>query len=398
MSSSFLNKSNNISNSSNYSYSSIEFTLIKDNYKYIINIPNIKTISAIKEACYNLFYPIRGKFKIFFRNKDLMPFIEVPIHQYFKNLTKANIIVVIENDEQIINEDNNINNNNNNETELNNNNNNNHYETDINNLKNNNNNNITNNNNLNATMNLPQANYNDISILNQSSINPINHLNKSMENPNKNNNNNNVDRLLCIDCKNNIINYFCRDCNIFLCSNCVEKFDSFHNNHNTLKISYEDIPNSAKKYKKLIEIETNDLEKKFENFEIRKKEINLPNIEDFENTQKIKISEYIENGKKIQNENQYEGFGIRDDIDANKTINEINDKLLNFNIKNKNNNNDDFEVNSFKELNEIEKKIKEVKKNINDCVIREKNKRDIVVNIRPYMKELDELIKSLEKN
>ena len=388
MSSSFLNKSNN---SSNYSYSSIEFTLLKDNYKYIINIPNIKTISAIKEACYNLFYPIRGKFKIFFRNKDLMPFIEVPIHQYFKNLTKANINVVIENEEQIIDED--INNNNN-ETDLSNNNNNNHYETDIHNIKNNN---INNNNNLNVSLNLPKSNYNDISILNQSSINPINHLNKSMENPNKNNNNF-VDRLLCIDCKNNIINYFCRDCNIFLCSNCVEKFDSFHNNHNTLKISYEDIPNSAKKYKKLIEIETNDLEKKFENFEIRKKEINLPNIEDFENTQKVKISEYIENGKKIQNENQYEGFGIRDDIDANKTINEINDKLLNFNIKNKNINNDDFEVNSFKELNEIEKKIQEVKKNINDCAIREKNKRDIVVNIRPYMKELDDLIKSLEKN
>ena len=389
MSSSFLNKSNN--NSSNYSYSSIEFTLLKDNYKYIINIPNIKTISAIKEACYNLFYPIRGKFKIFFRNKDLMPFIEVPIHQYFKNLTKANINVVIENEEQIIDEDVN---NNNNETDLSNNNNNNHYETDIHNIKNNN---INNNNNLNVSLNLPKSNYNDISILNQSSINPINHLNKSMENSNKNNNNF-VDRLLCIDCKNNIINYFCRDCNIFLCSNCVEKFDSFHNNHNTLKISYEDIPNSAKKYKKLIEIETNDLEKKFENFEIRKKEINLPNIEDFENTQKVKISEYIENGKKIQNENQYEGFGIRDDIDANKTINEINDKLLNFNIKNKNINNDDFEVNSFKELNEIEKKIQEVKKNINDCAIREKNKRDIVVNIRPYMKELDELIKILEKN
>ena len=388
MSSSFLNKSNN---SSNYSYSSIEFTLLKDNYKYIINIPNIKTISAIKEACYNLFYPIRGKFKIFFRNKDLMPFIEVPIHQYFKNLTKANINVVIENEEQIIDEDVN---NNNNETDLSNNNNNNHYETDIHNIKNNN---INNNNNLNVSLNLPKSNYNDISILNQSSINPINHLNKSMENSNKNNNNF-VDRLLCIDCKNNIINYFCRDCNIFLCSNCVEKFDSFHNNHNTLKISYEDIPNSAKKYKKLIEIETNDLEKKFENFEIRKKEINLPNIEDFENTQKVKISEYIENGKKIQNENQYEGFGIRDDIDANKTINEINDKLLNFNIKNKNINNDDFEVNSFKELNEIEKKIQEVKKNINDCAIREKNKRDIVVNIRPYMKELDELIKILEKN
>ena len=396
MSSSFLNKSNNISNS-NYSYSSIEFTLIKDNKKYIINIPNIKTISAIKEECYNLFYPIRGKFKIFFRNKDLMPFIEVPIYQYFKNLTRANIIVVIENEEQIINEDNN--NINNNETELNNNNNDNdnnnnkHYETDINNLKNNKNN-INNNNNLNVTMNLPKSNYNDITILNQSSINPINHLNKSMENPNKKNN---ASRLLCIDCKKNIINYFCRDCNIFLCSNCVEKFDSFHNNHNTLKISYEDIPNSAKKYKKIIEIETNDLEKKFENFETRKKEINLPNIDDFENNQKIKINEYIENGKKIQNENQYEGFGIRDDIDANKTINEIIEKLLKFNVNNKNNNNkEDFEVKSFNQLNEIEKKIKEIKKNINDCVVREKNKRDIVANIRPYMKELDDLIKSLE--
>ena len=296
-----LNKSNNISNS-NYSYSSIEFTLIKDNNKYIVNIPNIKTISAIKEECYNLFYPIRGKFKIFFRNKDLMPFIEVPIYQYFKNLTKANIVVVIENEEQIINEDNN-NNINNNETENNNDNNDNEkkqYETDINNINNNNNNNNNINNNLNISMNLPKPNYNDITILNQSNINPINHLNKSMENPNKKNN---IGRLICIDCKNNIINYFCRDCNIFLCSNCVEKFDSFHNNHNTLKISYEDIPNSAKKYKKIIEIETNDLEKKFENFEIKKKEINLPNIEDFENTQKVKINEYIENGKKIQNEN-----------------------------------------------------------------------------------------------
>ena len=45
----------------------------------------------------------------------------------------------------------------------------------------------------------------------------------------------------------------------------------------------------------------------------------------------------------------------------------------------------------------LKKKIKEFKKNINDCVVREKNKRDIVVNIRPYMKELDDLIKSLEK-
>ena len=396
---SILNKSNKNLNSSNYSYSSIEFTLLKDSYKYIINIPNIKTISAIKEACYNLFYPIRGKFKMFFRNKDLMPFIEVPIYQYFKNLTKANIVVVIENEEQIINDDNN-NNINNNETENNNNNNNNDnndkkiYETDINNINNNNNNNINNTNNLNISMNLPKSNYNDITILNQSNINPINHLNKSMETPNKKNN---IGRLLCIDCKNNIINYFCRDCNIFLCSNCVEKFDSFHNNHNTLKISYEDIPNSAKKYKKIIEIETNDLEKKFEKFEIKKKEINLPNIEDFENTQKVKINEYIENGKKIQNENQYEGFGIRDDIDANKTINEISEKLLKFNINKKINKNEDFEIKSFNELNEIEKKIKEFKKNINDCVVREKNKRDIVVNIRPYMKELDDLIKSLEK-
>ena len=157
-----LNKSNKNINSSNYSYSSIEFTLLKDNLNYIINVSNIKTISAIKEACYNLFYPIRGKFKMFFRNKDLMPFIEVPIYQYFKNLTKANIVVVIENEEQIINEDNN-NNINNNEIENNNDNNDNEkkqYETDINNINNNNNNNI--NNNLNISMNLPKSNYNDI--------------------------------------------------------------------------------------------------------------------------------------------------------------------------------------------------------------------------------------------
>ena len=63
MSSSFINKNN--STSSNYSYSSMEFTLINDKAKYVINLPNIKPISAIKEACYNLFYPIRGKFKIF---------------------------------------------------------------------------------------------------------------------------------------------------------------------------------------------------------------------------------------------------------------------------------------------------------------------------------------------
>ena len=57
--------------------------------------------------------------------------------------------------------------------------------------------------------------------------------------------------MMCVDCKNTFIYYYCRNCNCFLCRNCKERYDSFHFNHKSCIINPENLTECMRLYIKI---------------------------------------------------------------------------------------------------------------------------------------------------
>ena len=323
--------------------SKLEVTLTFNGKTEIIFVDNKKNISTIRDMVYNIFYPIQGKFQLIYKLKDISPFEDIPLYKYFKNLMKISITVNPINPQNFLQK-------------------------------------------------------NELSTFNKS-LQDVTEIDKNeasfgADNQSQINNTQNPllekDRLLCNNCHTEIITNFCRNCNLFLCKFCSEKYSSPHHDHLIANINVADIEKSAKNYKDIVNKDCFITGKKFEEYKEIFKDI---------------INKYNNNDKEINEENINDNF-INNDINSN--LENINNMI---NQDNENNNNKDenkkelYEENNNieniqeKENNNLENnKENNIKENENANVInnnkKEKEKRDIR-DVDKWLSDMEEKIEKL---
>ena len=323
--------------------SKLEVTLTFNGKTEIIFVDNKKNISTIRDMVYNIFYPIQGKFQLIYKLKDISPFEDIPLYKYFKNLMKISITVNPINPQNFLQK-------------------------------------------------------NELSTFNKS-LQDVTEIDKNeasfgAENQSQINNTQNPllekDRLLCNDCHTEIITNFCRNCNLFLCKFCSEKYSSPHHDHLIASINVADIEKSAKNYKDIVNKDCFITGKKFEEYKEIFKDI---------------INKYNNNGKEINEENINDNF-INNDINSNlENINNmINQDNENNNNKEENKKELDEENNNIKNIQEKENnnlennKENNIKENENANVInnnkKEKEKRDIR-DVDKWLSDMEEKIEKL---
>ena len=323
--------------------SKLEVTLTFNGKTEIIFVDNKKNISTIRDMVYNIFYPIQGKFQLIYKLKDISPFEDIPLYKYFKNLMKISITVNPINPQNFLQK-------------------------------------------------------NELSTFNKS-LQDVTEIDKNeasfgAENQSQINNTQNSllekDRLLCNDCHTEIITNFCRNCNLFLCKFCSEKYSSPHHDHLIANINVADIEKSAKNYKDIVNKDCFITGKKFEEYKEIFKDI---------------INKYNNNGKEINEENINDNF-INNDINSNlENINNmINQDNENNNNKEENKKELDEENNNIENIQEKENnnlennKENNIKENENVNVInnnkKEKEKRDIR-DVDKWLSDMEEKIEKL---
>ena len=323
--------------------SKLEVTLTFNGKTEIIFVDNKKNISTIRDMVYNIFYPIQGKFQLIYKLKDISPFEDIPLYKYFKNLMKISITVNPINPQNFLQK-------------------------------------------------------NELSTFNKS-LQDVTEIDKNeasfgAENQSQINNTQNPllekDRLLCNDCHTEIITNFCRNCNLFLCKFCSEKYSSPHHDHLIANINVADIEKSAKNYKDIVNKDCFITGKKFEEYKEIFKDI---------------INKYNNNGKEINEENINDNF-INNDINSNlENINNmINQDNENNNNKEENKKELDEENNNIENIQEKENnnlennKENNIKENENANVInnnkKEKEKRDIR-DVDKWLSDMEEKIEKL---
>ena len=258
---------NNENESYEESYTKFNLTLIYNNINSTVKVNNNKPIVYIREIAYNIFYPINGKIQLIYRNKDLTPFEQIPIIQYFKNLNKATIII------KPLNE-------------------------------------------INLEVNLSNLDKSNLKT-NETEIIDIEKTDKN--------------RMMCVDCKKNFIYYYCRNCNCFLCKNCKERYDSFHFNHKSCIINPENLTECMRLYIKNLNEEMGILKRDFERFEKENKNIILRNTEEWKEETLSKLNSLTEFTQKIEEETRKGGEAIKENFDAKEVVNNIYNQLLNTN-------------------------------------------------------------------
>ena len=323
--------------------SKLEVTLTFNGKTEIIFVDNKKNISTIRDMVYNIFYPIQGKFQLIYKLKDISPFEDIPLYKYFKNLMKISITVNPINPQNFLQK-------------------------------------------------------NELSTFNKS-LQDVTEIDKNeasfgAENQSQINNTQNPllekDRLLCNNCHTEIITNFCRNCNLFLCKFCSEKYSSPHHDHLIANINVADIEKSAKNYKDIVNKDCFITGKKFEEYKEIFKDI---------------INKYNNNDKEINEENINDNF-INNDINSNlENINNmINQDNENNNNKEENKKELDEENNNIKNIQEKENnnlennKENNIKENENANVInnnkKEKEKRDIR-DVDKWLSDMEEKIEKL---
>ena len=317
---------NNENESYEESYTKFNLTLIYNNINSTVKVNNNKPIVYIREIAYNIFYPINGKIQLIYRNKDLTPFEQIPIIQYFKNLNKATIII------KPLNEI--------------------YLESNI--------------------TDLDKSN----SKVNETEIIDIEKTDKN--------------RMMCVDCKNTFIYYYCRNCNCLLCRNCKERYDSFHFNHKSCIINPENLTECMRLYIKNLNEEMGILKRDFERFEKENKNIILRNTEEWKEETLSKINSLTEFTQKIEEETRKGGEAIKENFDAKEVVNNIYNQLLNTNPEKSKN----IEK-TFNSLKKIDDEIKNISKKIEECINLESQKTKVDKIFTPLNSKLDEIIKKL---
>ena len=338
--------------------SKLEINLTYNGKNETISIDNRENISSIKEKIYIIFYPIQGKFQLLYKNKDISPFEDIPLYKYFKNLMKVSIIIqptTLTSTQNILSK--NINNSFNSSFQ---------------------------------DMTIIDKNEASLGIVNQSQIS--NGQNPLIE----------KDRMLCNDCHNKLINYFCRNCNIFICKYCSEKYSSPHRSHSQVSINASQIEKSAQNYKDIVSKECFVSGKKFEEYNRNNKnEINNNSNNNNENDQND-INGWL-NVLNNKIEKLGDIFTKNDEINANTNFalqNEENNYDILFKKLQKINaekNTKDLET-IFNEMHEIDLNIKNIDNNLEQCINNSENTKSNNKVLKELNKNLDNIIKKLAKN
>ena len=309
---------NNENESYEEAYTKFNLTLIYNNINSTVKVNNNKPIVYIREIAYNIFYPINGKIQLIYRNKDLTPFEQIPIIQYFKNLNKATIII------KPLNE-------------------------------------------INLEVNLSNLDKSNLKT-NETEIIDIEKTDKN--------------RMMCVDCKNTFIYYYCR--------NYKERYDSFHFNHKSCIINPENLTECMRLYIKNLNEEMGILKRNFERFEKENKNIILRNTEEWKEETLSKLNSLTEFTQKIEEETRKGGEAIKENFDAKEVVNNIYNQLLNTNPEKSKN----IEK-TFNSLKKIDDEIKNISKKIEECINLESQKTKVDKIFTPLNSKLDEIIKKL---
>jgi hypothetical protein len=317
---------NNENESYEEAYTKFNLTLIYNNKNTTVKVNNNKPIVYIREIAYNIFYPINGKIQLIYRNKDLTPFEQIPIIQYFKNLNKATIII------KPLNEI--------------------YLESNI--------------------TDLDKSN----SKVNETEIIDIEKTDKN--------------RMMCVDCKNTFIYYYCRNCNCFLCRNCKERYDSFHFNHKSCIINPENLTECMRLYIKNLHEEMAVLKRDFDRFEKENKNIVLRDTEEWKEETLSKLNSLTEFTQKIEEETRKGGEAVKENFDAKEVVENMYNQLLNTNPEKSKN----IEK-SFNSLKKIDDEIKNISKKIEECINLESQKTKVDKIFIPLNSKLDDIIKKL---
>jgi hypothetical protein len=359
--------------------SKLEITLTYNGRSESLSIDNKENISTIKDKIYNIFYPIQGKFQLIYKNKDISPFEDIPLYKYFKNLMKVSIAIQpisASMNQNILTK--------------------------------------TINNSFNSSFqDLTVINKNDGSLGNENQSQISNAQNPLIE----------KDRMLCNDCHNKLITYFCRNCNLFLCKICAEKYSSPHKSHQIVSINPSQIEKSAKSYKDIVSKECFMAGKKFDEYNKNNKPINNENNNEL-NSNVNEINNIINNTE--NKENQAEKKEKRD-IDG--WLNDLNTKIenlgeifskneevnvnTNFALQDEENNYEyllkklqkiNAEKNTkdletiFNEMHDIDLNIKNIDSNLDQCLNNSENSKSNSKVLKDLNKNLDNIINKLVKS
>ena len=295
-----------------------------------ISIQRDKLIDLIYRSAYDYFKP-HGKVKLYYKNRELTPFLNYTIGQFFKKLKKIDILVKdssrMDNmfDNQLL---------------------------------------------LNSNFNFEH--------LNKLNSNNTLQINRTLSSKSKSNLPKNQRAMtFCWDCKKFPINIFCRDCGAFICKYCRMDFENAHYSHRTITLYPENLAKSANLYKNVLIEDLNEVEKINMNrnkINKEKMQINI-NIEEKKNHLAMKINRLINKINQIKSYQKEINYYIKNKdkckqkvnqaikevnnisneyvVQQNETTNEENNILNNNITSSKNNVKDLKEI--FTKMNTIEK-------------------------------------------
>ena len=299
-----------------------------------ISMQRDKPIDLIYRSAYDYFKP-HGKIKLYYKNRELTPFLNYTIGKYFKKLKNIDILVKdtskMDNmfDNQLL---------------------------------------------LNSNFNFD--NLNKLNSNNQNQSNKQN-ITSPKKNSKSNLPQNQRAMTFCWDCKKFPINIFCRDCGAFICKYCRMDLENAHYSHRTITLYPENLAKSANLYKNVLIEDLNEVEKINMNrnkINEEKKEINI-NIEEKKNHLAIKINRlinkinqiksyqkeinyYIKNKDKCKQKINKAITDINQITDEYTNKNEIGPEINELNKNQKNNVKDLKEV--FGKMNQIEKSTEKI--------------------------------------
>ena len=333
-----------------------------------ISIQRDKPIDLIYRSAYE-YFKLHGKVKLYYKNRELTPFLNYTIGKYFKKL--KNIDILVKDSSRMDNMFDNQ-------------------------LLLNSNFNFEQLNKLNSSSNKIQSNKSLINSPNNSSKSVLTQNQRAMT--------------FCWDCKKFPINIFCRDCGAFICKYCRMDLENAHYSHRTITLYPENLAKSANLYKNVLIEDVNEVEKINMNrnkANEEKKEINV-NIEEKKNHLAIKINRLINKINQIKSYQKEINYYIKNkDKCKQKIINAINDlNQITDEYTNKNDNNTGInEINSNKNVNNnniiknqinANNNIKDLKEVFGKMNQIEKNTAKIC-KIGKTIKEWEEINKKLEE-
>ena len=322
-----------------------------------ISMQRDKPIDLIYRSAYDYFKP-HGKIKLYYKNRELTPFLNYTIGKYFKKLKNIDILVKdtskMDNmfDNQLL---------------------------------------------LNSNFNFD--NLNKLNSNNQNQSNKANIISQ------KNNSKSNLPQnqramTFCWDCKKFPINIFCRDCGAFICKYCRMDLENAHYSHRTITLYPENLAKSANLYKNVLIEDLNEVEKINMNrnkINEEKKEINI-NIEEKKNHLAIKINRLINKINQIKSYQKEINYYIKNKDKCkqkiNKAITDINQIADEYTNQNQNDMNN--------EINELNKNQNNMKNNVKDLkeIFGKMNQieksTEKICKIGKTIKEWEEINKKLE--